>query len=187
VNDPSQRGSVSIVVVGVVAIALVASLGVADVGKALVARARARAAADAAALAAAQELALPTGRDPAELANDYAARNGAALVSCACPPGLLEAVVEVDAQIGAMFLTGDDVAVRARARAVIDVPVGSTPVASLLRVGDVGSLAGVVAVVSTTAGRAAGASTTQRERQARSSGSSRKTASSVRDRMPSLP
>ena len=83
-RDRSQGGSVSIVVAGVATVALVASLGVADVGKALVARARARAAADAAALAAAQELALPGGRTPVELADDYATRNGATLVSCEC-------------------------------------------------------------------------------------------------------
>ena len=117
-----QRGSVSIVVAGVATVALVASLGVADVGKALVARARARAAADAAALAAAQELALPTGRQPAEVAGDYAARNGAILTSCACSTGSLEAVVEVVSPIGPAFLASDALTVRARARAVIDFP-----------------------------------------------------------------
>jgi Flp pilus assembly protein TadG len=115
----TQRGSVSIVVAGVASIALVASLGVADVGKALVARARARAAADAAALAAAQELALPSGVVPSEIAGDYARRN---LVSCTCASGGLEATVDVDVPIGAMFLASDGLRVRARARAVIDVP-----------------------------------------------------------------
>lgn len=118
----SQRGSVSIVVAGVATVALVASLGVADVGKALVARARARAAADAAALAAAQELALPSAGTPAELAGDYAARNGAVLTSCSCSAGTLDATVEVQAPIGAMFLASDSLTVTARARAVIDVP-----------------------------------------------------------------
>jgi secretion/DNA translocation related TadE-like protein len=118
----SEPGSVSIVVAGVATVALVASLGVADVGKALVARARARAAADAAALAAAQELALPSGRDPAEVASDYAARNGAALSACMCAPGSLDAVVEVQTPVGSMFLAGDSLTVRARARAVIDLP-----------------------------------------------------------------
>jgi len=118
----SQRGSVSIVVAGVAVVALVASLGVADVGKALVARARARAAADAAALAAAQELALPGGRDPAGVAADYAERNGAALSVCTCAAGSLDAVVEVEIPVGPMFLAGDSLTVRARARAVIDLP-----------------------------------------------------------------
>lgn len=119
----SQHGSISIVVAGVATIALVASLGMADVGKALVARARARAAADAAALAAAQELALPGERTPVELASDYAARNGAELVSCACAPVSLDATVEVAVPIGAMFLASDGLTVRARARAVVDVPI----------------------------------------------------------------
>jgi secretion/DNA translocation related TadE-like protein len=119
----SQQGSVTIVVAGVATIALVASLGLADVGKALVASARARAAADAAALAAAQELALPSPLTPIELASDYAARNGAELISCACAPVSLEATVEVAVPIGPMFLASDGLTVRARARAVIDVPV----------------------------------------------------------------
>jgi len=118
----TERGSVSIVVAGVATVALVASLGVADVGKALVARARARAAADAAALAAAQELALPSGATPADVAGDYARRNGANLVACACVPGSLEAVVDVDMPVGEMFLASDGLTVRAKARAVIDVP-----------------------------------------------------------------
>jgi secretion/DNA translocation related TadE-like protein len=119
----SQRGSVSIVVAGVATIALVSSLGLADVGKALVARARARAAADAAALAAAQELALPGERTPVELASDYAARNGAELISCTCAPVSLEAIVEVAAPVGPMFLASDGLTVRARARAVVDLPL----------------------------------------------------------------
>ena len=118
-----QRGSVSIVVAATATIALIASLGVADVGKALVARARARAAADAAALAAAQELALPSGREPAEVANDYATKNGAMLSACECRPGSLDAVVEVETSVGSMFLAGDSLTVRARARAVIDLAV----------------------------------------------------------------
>lgn len=120
----AQRGSVSIVVAGVIAVALVASLGVADVGKALVARARARAAADAAALAAAQELVLPGARSPDALAADYAERNGATVVSCGCAPGTLEAVVEVETAVGALFLASDGLTVRARARAIVDVPAG---------------------------------------------------------------
>jgi secretion/DNA translocation related TadE-like protein len=119
----SQRGSVSIVVAGVAVVALVASLGLADVGKALVARARARAAADAAALAAAQELALPSGQAQSELAGDYATRNGASLVSCACAAGTLAATVEVEVAVGAMFLASDGLTVRSQARAVIEAPV----------------------------------------------------------------
>ena len=54
-------------------------LGVADVARVLVARAHARTAADAAALAVAQELALPSGMAPADVAADYAVRNDAIL------------------------------------------------------------------------------------------------------------
>jgi secretion/DNA translocation related TadE-like protein len=122
-RDRAQRGSVSIVVAGLATVALVASLGVADVGKALVARARARAAADAAALAAAQELALPGGRTPVELADEYAVRNGATLVWCDCAFGTLAAEVEVEVAIGPIFLAADGLTARARARAVIDMPV----------------------------------------------------------------
>ena len=121
VGPSSERGSVTVVVAGVATVALVASLGLADVGKALIARARARAAADAAALAAAQELALPGERTPVELAADYAARNGAELVSCACPQQSLEVTVEVSTPIGPMFLAGDSLLVRARARAVVEL------------------------------------------------------------------
>ena len=60
----SERGSITVVAAAVIAIIVVATMGVADVGKALVARAHAQQAADAAALAAAQELALPTGSEP---------------------------------------------------------------------------------------------------------------------------
>jgi secretion/DNA translocation related TadE-like protein len=120
----SQRGSVSVVVAGVAVVALVSSLGLADVGKALVARARARAAADAAALAAAQELALPGARIPADVAADYADRNGATLVSCSCANGTLEATVEVEVPVGAMFLASDGLTVRSRARAIVDASGG---------------------------------------------------------------
>ena len=60
----SERGSVSMVVAAIVLLALVLSVGVTDVARVLVARSHARTAADAAALAAAQELALPSGADP---------------------------------------------------------------------------------------------------------------------------
>ena len=57
---------------GVVAIMIVLTLGAADLGTALIARERAHAAADAAALAAAQELAMPSGSLPQIQAADYA-------------------------------------------------------------------------------------------------------------------
>ena len=92
------------------------------VGRVLVSCAGVGAVVDASPLAAAQELALPTGRQPAEVAGDYAARNGAILTSCACSTGSLEAVVEVVSPIGPAFLASDALTVRARARAVIDFP-----------------------------------------------------------------
>ncbi len=59
------------VVAALTAIVVVCTMGAADVGKALTAKGRAQAAADAAALAADQELALPSGRSPADVAAEY--------------------------------------------------------------------------------------------------------------------
>ena len=60
----AEHGSVSVVCAAAICIALVCTMGVADVGRVLVERSHAEAAADAAALAAAQDLALGTGRSP---------------------------------------------------------------------------------------------------------------------------
>lgn len=117
-----ERGSVTIVSAAVMAVVVVITMGAADVGKALVARARAQEAADAAALAAAQELAFPSGLTPAESAADLATRNGARLVSCSCAPGTLDALVEVRTPIGSLRLFPGSLEVSARARAVVDVP-----------------------------------------------------------------
>jgi hypothetical protein len=81
--------------------------------------ARAQMAADAAALAAAQEIAIPSGAAPEAMAADYAERNGARLVSCRCEDGSGEAVVEVEVPISLVFV-GADRSVRATARAVIE-------------------------------------------------------------------
>lgn len=115
-----ERGSVSVVLVAGIAVAIVMTMGVADVAKVLAARSRALTAADAAALAAAQELALSTGIDPAAVAADYAARNGAELTSCVCAPGSLDASVSVTAEIGDLLLVPGGPAVVADARAVVD-------------------------------------------------------------------
>ena len=117
----SERGSVSVVIAAMVAVALVCCLGIADLGQVFRARARARAAADAAALAAAQELAIPSGAEPASLASAYAEANGGRLTSCVCAPGSREAQVTVDVVAGLLLLP-DPVTVTARARAVVDVP-----------------------------------------------------------------
>ena len=115
-----ERGSASIVVAALLAAAVVMALGAADVGRVLVQQARAQTAADAAALAAAQELAMPSGRRPEDLARDYAAANGAVLTACTCPIGGAEAVVEVDVGVGDLLLAGSGRTVTARARAVVD-------------------------------------------------------------------
>jgi secretion/DNA translocation related TadE-like protein len=115
----AERGSVTIVAAAVVGLVAVLTMGAADVGKALVARERAQAAADAAALAAAQELVMPTGRSPAELAGEYAARNGASLARCACLAGSSEAVVETRVDVGTLLLVPGDHEAVAVARATV--------------------------------------------------------------------
>lgn len=122
-----ERGSVSLIVAGIALLALVLSLGVADVARVLVARSHARTAADAAALAAAQELALPTGMDPADVAAAYAERNGATLVDCACAAGTFEAMVTVSIGVEDFLLVTGAKTVTARARAVVDMPSVSPP------------------------------------------------------------
>ena len=115
-----EGGSVSIVVAALVAMILVLGLGAADLAKALVAVSRAQSAADAAALAAAQELALPTGREPVDAASEYAGRNGAELTECRCAAGTLEATVQVRVPVGYLSTLGGERSVQARARAVVD-------------------------------------------------------------------
>ena len=117
-----ERGSISIVVAAAVGMALVVTMGAADVGRALIARSRAEAVADLAALAAAQELALPSGIDPSTVAADYADRNGARLVSCSCAAGTSEAVVEVAVPARGFLLPLEDRDVIGVARAVVDLP-----------------------------------------------------------------
>jgi len=118
----SERGSVSLVVAAAVGMALVVTMGAADVGRALIARSRAEAVADLAALAAAQELAFPSGTDPAQLASDYAVRNGARFVSCACEEGTFEATVRVAVPVRRFLLPLADRDVIGIARAVVDLP-----------------------------------------------------------------
>jgi secretion/DNA translocation related TadE-like protein len=117
-----ERGSVSVMLCAGILVVLVLVMGTADLGRALVARSRARTAADAAALAAAQELALSTGEDPSALAADYAGRNGATLVSCACAAGTFDVTVEVAVPVGDLMLVPGSPAIAADARAVVDLP-----------------------------------------------------------------
>jgi Flp pilus assembly protein TadG len=97
-------------------------MGVTDVARGLRARSQVRTAADAAALAAVQELAMPSGQDPAVAASAYAERNGAVLVACACPTGSAEAIVTVRRSLDGLWFAPGPVDVSAQARAVVDLP-----------------------------------------------------------------
>lgn len=116
-----ERGSASLVAVAIVAMAMVLALGAADLARVLIAESRAQTAADAAALAAAQELAIPSGREPAEVAAEYVALNGGELLECSCARGAFEATVRVRLDAGTLFLLGEARGVEAEARAVVDV------------------------------------------------------------------
>jgi secretion/DNA translocation related TadE-like protein len=119
-----ERGSVSVVLCGGILVVLVLVMGTADLGRVLIARSRARTAADAAALAAAQDLALGTSGDPSASAADFAGRNGATLVSCACTGGTFDVTVEVAIPVGDLMLVPGSPVVAADARAVVDLPSG---------------------------------------------------------------
>jgi secretion/DNA translocation related TadE-like protein len=115
-----QRGSASVVVVAIIAMTVVLGMAAADLARVLVVAARAQVAADAAALAAAQELALPSGVEPVDAATEYAARNGAALLECRCDRGTFSAFVSVRVPVGQLFLFGGGRSVGAEAGAVVD-------------------------------------------------------------------
>jgi secretion/DNA translocation related TadE-like protein len=117
-----EEGSASIVVAAIAAALVVLALGAADVARVLVAAASAQTAADAAALAAAQELALPGELEPADVAFEYAGRNGATVVACECERETFEAVVTVRMPVGPLLLFPDDRAVEASARGIVDLP-----------------------------------------------------------------
>ena len=118
----SERGSVSVLAAGVMVALVVLALGASDVARVLSAASRAQTAADAAALAAAQELALPGGVSPSDVARDYGERNGAELLSCDCPPDASSAIVDVRVTVGRLLLFGSDRVVTAEAKAVVDRP-----------------------------------------------------------------
>jgi secretion/DNA translocation related TadE-like protein len=120
----SQRGSASVVVVAAVALAGIVAAFSADLSRVVVARARAQTAADAAALGAAQELLIPSGTSPEQVAADFADRNGGRLVGCRCDPGSTEAVVTVEVEV-ALPLLAQTRTVQTSARAVIAAPPGS--------------------------------------------------------------
>ncbi len=115
----SERGSVSIVAAASMAVIAALAMGCADLARVLVVVGRADTAADAAALATAQELVLPTGRVPSDVAAEYADDNGADLVECRCDAGTGEAVVTVRMDVGPMLLVPGGRTVTAQARAVV--------------------------------------------------------------------
>ncbi|MEX0743339.1 MAG: Rv3654c family TadE-like protein [Actinomycetota bacterium] len=121
-REERERGSVSVLVAAIIAVVVVLALGTADVARVLATAASAQTAADVSALAAVQELAMPSGLVPAEVAGEYAGRNGASLVSCECPVESFEAVVTVRMPVGTLLLFGDDRLVEAVAKAVVDLP-----------------------------------------------------------------
>jgi secretion/DNA translocation related TadE-like protein len=120
-----QDGSASVVVAGALALVPILVALTASLSGVAVARARAQAAADATALAVAQELVLPSGRDLIDVAEEYAKRNGARLISCRCEAETTEAVVTVaiDVRLG---MPGGTREMQARARAVVGVSGDST-------------------------------------------------------------
>jgi len=117
-----ERGSVSIVAAAVLAATVTLAIAGADLTRVLAVAARAQTAADAAALAAAQELAIPSELEPADVAGEYATHNGATLVSCVCYRETFEATVRVRIPVGVLLLFSDDRVVEADARAVVDLP-----------------------------------------------------------------
>ena len=61
-----------------------------------------------------------------EIAATYAALNGAQLSICLCEPGTLEATVTVSIRVDGFLLIAGARTVQARARAVVDLPEGTT-------------------------------------------------------------
>ena len=114
-----ERGSTTILVAAIMLLAGILDLVTIDLLRVLQAKSRVQTAADAAALAAAQELAIPSGHAPGEFAADYAGRNGGTLIFCRCEPGTQEAVVEVHMPVTLVFF-GRGRTVTGLARAVVD-------------------------------------------------------------------
>jgi secretion/DNA translocation related TadE-like protein len=120
----TEEGSASLLVMVALSFATILVAFSSDLSRASAARARAQAAADAAALAAAQELLVPTERMPAEVAADYAVRNGARLVEVDLPSGGEDVIVSVELDVTLPFL-GQTRTVLASARAVVAAPPGA--------------------------------------------------------------
>jgi secretion/DNA translocation related TadE-like protein len=117
-----ERGSVTVAAAGALVALLVCTMGISDISRVLRARTEARTAADAAALAAAQDIAVPTGADPAAPAADLAARNGARLIACECSVGGDDAVVTVERSVERLWLVPGALTLSVEARAVVELP-----------------------------------------------------------------
>lgn len=123
VDAAGERGSATLLVVGVVALAVVLGLACAVVARAYGVRSVAQTAADLAALAAAQSVAVPAGvviapgvslagtagaapTSPCDLAAESARRNGGVLSGCLLlPRGVVEVRVAVHAAVGTSVAT----------------------------------------------------------------------------------
>ena len=97
----NERGSVTVLVLGVIALTAVLGMMLGTVGQFLTARSQAQTAADAAALAAAPLTFRPYGseRGPAGEAARLAAANGAQLVRCDCSTDRSFAVRVVEVEV----------------------------------------------------------------------------------------
>jgi secretion/DNA translocation related TadE-like protein len=124
VRSASERGSVSLVVLAALGMATVLAAFSADLSRVVTAKAKAQTAADAAALAAAQEIAVPSGEPPVDVAAEYARDNGTTLITCRCDPAGGEALVTVSLEVTLPLLDQTRI-VQASARAVIASPAGA--------------------------------------------------------------
>jgi secretion/DNA translocation related TadE-like protein len=111
---------VTVVTAALLGVLLVLMMGATDLTRVLVAAARAQTAADAAALASAQEQAIPSGLDPAQVAAAFALQNGAELLECLCAAGAFESTVTVRIGIDVLSLVPGPRFVQATARAEVD-------------------------------------------------------------------
>ncbi|MFN2590226.1 MAG: hypothetical protein ABR518_05610 [Actinomycetota bacterium] len=109
----------SVVAAGVLFLTGILALVCIDLLRTVQAQSLAQAAGDAAALAAAQEIAIPSGSwSPTDAARSYAERNGATLLSCQCEVGGKDAVVRVQVHVR-LLIVGPDRTTDAWARAVV--------------------------------------------------------------------
>lgn len=126
-STSADRGSASVLAVGVVLIGLVLSTGSAAVGAAVVARHRAEAAADLGALAAADVLLARASGTPCGAAAAVVSAQGAVLVGCAVDRGdaVVRTTVRPGGRVGAL---GTAVAVARAGPAAISEGAGPPPV-----------------------------------------------------------